>query len=140
MAYSFTDVYRPLRTLLRINGLVIGIGSGLFLFFAPRSLLEGWGMLAGGPVWPLRLAGALLLTLGVFWLLAAGEDVSGPSVLITIMMGHGLIAIVIIMAYLQRDLGPLSLLGWLALLVIFILALAGAFLPLRYLRAEYRRP
>jgi hypothetical protein len=139
MAYSFTDVYRPLRTVLRLNGLVIGLGLGLLLFVTPRSTLQGWGVLAVGPVWPARLAGALLITLGVFWLLAASEDVIGSTALITTMLGHGLIAIVLLMAYLQRDLGDLSLPGLLLLGVIFILCLVGALLPLRYLRADYRR-
>lgn len=137
MAYSFTDVYRPLRTLLRINGLTIGLGPGLFLFVTPRPILQGCGVLASGPVWPVRLAGALLVTLGVFWLLAASDDVIGSSALVTTMLGHGLIAIALLMAYLQRDLGALPLLGLLLLGVIFVLCLAGALLPLRYLRADY---
>ena len=140
MAYSFTDVYRPLRTLLRISGLTIGLGPGLLLFITPRPILQGWGVLASGPVWPARLAGALLVTLGVFWLLAASEEAIGPTALIITMLGHGLIAITLLMAYLQRDLGDLSSLGLILLGVIFILCLAGAFLPLRYLRADYRRP
>ncbi len=140
MAYSFTDVYRPPRTLLRINGLVIGLGLGLLLFLTPGTLLQGWGVLAGGPVWPARLAGALLVTLGVFWLLAASESVIGSTALVTTMLGHGLIAIVLLIAYLQRDLGALSPLGLLLLGAIFVLCLAGALLPLRYLRADYRRP
>jgi len=140
MAYSFTDVYRPLRTLLRLNGIVIGLGMGLLLLFLPRTTLANWGLLLSEPAWPVRLAGALLVTLGVFWLLAAGDEVMGSTTLITTLLGHSLIAIVLLVAYLQREITTLSPAGLLLLALVFVLCLAGALMPLRYLRAEYRRP
>ena len=140
MAYSFTDVYRPLRTLLRLNGIVIGLGMGLLLFFLPHSILSRWGLLMSGPSWPFRLAGALLVTLGVFWLMAAGDEIMSMATLVTTLLGHSLIAIVLLLAYLQREIISLSPVGTLMFVLIFVLCLVGALMPLRYLRAEYRAP
>ena len=137
MAYSFTDIYRPLRTLLRLNGLVIGLGFGLLLLFLPQAVLLRWGLLLSGPAWPVRLAGALLVTLGVFWLLSASDEIIGRTTLITTLIGHSLIAIVLLVAYLQREITALAPVGLLLLAVVFILCLVGALLPLRYLRADY---
>lgn len=138
MAYSFTDIYRPLRTLLRFNGAVIGLGLGLLLFALPRTPLLRWGLLLSEPAWPVRLAGALLITLGVFWLLAAGEEIIGMTTMITTLLGHSLIAIVLLVAYLQREITQLAPIGLALLALIFALCLVGALMPLRYLRAEYR--
>ena len=134
MAYSFTDIYRPLRTVLRINGAGIGCAVGGVLLLAPSTTLLRWGMLTTEPMWTTRLAGALLIVLGVYFLMAAGQAAIDRTTLVTSLLGHGLIALVLLMAYLQRDLAGLNWLGRISLVVIFILCLAGALLPLRYLR------
>ena len=138
MADSFRDVYRPLRLLLRVNGLLIGCLWGAVLLLAPAQRLMRWGLLAGDPGWTTRLAGALLIVVGVYFLLAANETTLDVPVLITSLLAHGLIAIVLLVAYLQRDLAGLNWLGQLLLIGVVLLCLAGALLPLRYLRAEYR--
>lgn len=58
--------------------------------------------------------------------------------MVTCSVGNGLLAIVLLLAYLQQDLANLTPVGLGVLLVIFVIALVGAVVPLRYLRAEYR--
>ena len=138
MAYSFRDIYRPLRLLLRFNGALLGGLCGLLLLFAPVSRLARWGVVTADPGWTSRLAGALLIALGVYFVLAAGRTTLDTTVLITSLIAHSLIALVVLSAYLQRDLADLIWPGRITLAGIVILCLAGALLPLRYLRAEYR--
>ncbi len=138
MAYSFTDIYRPLRTLLRVNGLLVGCGLGIMFLLAPASALTRWGLIAQDPGWSTRLAGALLVSLGVYFLLAAGQSMIDMPALVTCLISHSLIALVLLMGYLQRDLAGLAWGGRIVLVLVFVLCLIGALLPLRYLRAEYR--
>lgn len=138
MAYTLTDHFRPLRLIMRINGLTIGILLGLLLLLAPRGVLSDWGLLAGGYGWPFRLAGAALIALGLFLLLLASGDMIGLSLLLTLTGTNALFALVLLVAYLQQELIHLNGLGRILLIVVFILCLAGAVTPLRYLRAEYR--
>lgn len=124
---------------MRVNGLFVGFGLGLLLSVAPRAALTRWGVYASaGPLWPVRLAGGLLITLGVMLLLAAQERiVSGPS-MVSMSLGNGVIAIVLLTAYLQQDLAALNVFGRLLLIVVFVICLIGAVFPLHYARAEYR--
>jgi hypothetical protein len=138
MAYSFTDIYRPLRTLLRVNGLMIGCGFGAVLLFAGPATLVRWGLVTTDPGWSTRLAGALLISLGLYFLLTAGHAIIDMTALVTCLVSHGLIAIVLLLGYLQRDLAALNWGGRIVLLFVFVLCLIGALMPLRYLRAEYR--
>ena len=139
MAYSFSDPYRPLRISMRLNGVVVGFGLGLLLLWAPNSTAL---FLSGGEaaiLWPARLAGAALISLGLFFVLASGERIIHPPTLVTIIVANALFAGVLLVSYLQGEWVGLSLAG-LLLVVVVALCLVGAVLPVRYLRAEYRAP
>ena len=137
MAYTLTDPFRTLRSILRFNGitfLLLAVG----LLLASLGLLGAENPLVSGPLWPTRLAAAGLATLGVYFLLAAAERFLSTTLLVTCTLGNLLVALVILLAYLSRELDGLTWLGQLLLIVIFIICLAAAVMPLRYLRAEYR--
>lgn len=140
MAYSLNDVYRFLRLVMRIDGVIVGLGLGLLLSGAPRSALAEWGVHAAGPVWPVRLAGGLLITLGVLLLLSAQERIVGGPSMVAMSLGNGVIAFVLLIAYLQQELAMLNLFGRLLLVVVFVVCLIGAVFPVHYVRAEYRAP
>ena len=137
MAYTLTDPFNSLRNVLRTVGCVDLLLGGTMLVF-PRLVLTEWGAGATEVEWPLRMAGAFVITLGLYFLLAANERAVGSTALITCMVGNGLFAAVVVIAYLQQDLANLTPVGLGALIVVFVVALAGAVAPLRYLRAEYR--
>jgi hypothetical protein len=140
MAYSFSDLYRPLRISMRINGAAVGLACGLLLLWSPERVVEFLRISENGSMWPVRLAGAALTGLGVFLLMASGERIIHPPVLFSVIVSNGLIAVVLLLSYLQGDLAQLSLGGSLILVCIVALCLIGAVLPVRYLRAEYRAP
>jgi hypothetical protein len=137
MAYTLTDPLSPLRAVLRVVGSTNLLLGGTMLLF-PRLVLTEWGAPQNPVEWPLRLAGAFLFTLGIYYLLAANERTVGTTVMITCIAGNGLFAIVTLIAYLQQDLANLTPVGLGALFVVFVIALVGAVTPLRFLRAEYR--
>jgi hypothetical protein len=137
MAYTLTDYFRPLRLTLRINGLGIGGALGLCLLATPKSTLAIWGLYSGGAIWPMRLAGALLISLGLVLLLAASQTTIPWSVMLVTTVANSLVAGVLLIAYFQQELTGLSLVGRLLLIVVFILCLVGAVTPLRYLRTDY---
>jgi hypothetical protein len=137
MAYTLTDPLTPLRNVLRVTGSTALLMGGTMLIF-PRLILTEWGAPEVEVNWPVRLAGAFLITLGVYYLLAANERAVGTTAMVTCIVGNGLLAIVLLLAYLQQDLANLTLVGFGVLVIIFIIALIGAVMPLRYLRAEYR--
>ena len=136
MAYTLSDPFRPLRTVLRMCGVTMLL-AGLLLLLLPGDRLTGWLALVA-PLWPARLAGAGLLTLGVYYLLAAGDRAVGLPALVTCSLGNGLPAVVIVAAYLQQDMVALSWPARIALIGLFAIFLTGAVTPLRYLRAEYQ--
>lgn len=138
MAYTLTDQFRPLRLIMRINGLTVGLVLGLLLLVSPRVALSNWGLLTGGHVWPLRLAGAALIASGLFLLLLSRQDLIGLSLLITVIVTNALFSMVLLIAYFQQELLHLNGLGRVLLVLVFILCLAGAVTPLRYIRADYR--
>lgn len=137
MAYTLTDPYGALRNVLRLCGATGLLFGGTLLVF-PRLVLTEWGVPSAEVTWPLRLAGAFLVTLAVYYLLAANGRSIGLNAMITCMLGNGLFALVLLLAYLQQDLANLTPLGLAVLILLFIIALVGAIAPLRYLRAEYR--
>jgi hypothetical protein len=137
MAYTLTDPLTPLRNVLRVAGSTALLLGGTMLIF-PRLVLTEWGAPEVGVNWPMRLAGAFLITLGIYYLLAANERTVGTTAMFTCIVGNGLLAAVLLIAYLQQDLANLTPVGLGALLVVFVIALVGAITPLRYLRAEYR--
>ena len=137
MAYTLSDPFNTLRNVLRTvgtSGLLLG---GTMLVF-PRLVLTEWGAGGNDAEWPLRMAGAFLLTLAVYFLLAANERAISATAMITCMTGNSLFAGVVLIAYLQQDLANLTPVGAATLILVFVVALAGAVAPLRYLRAEYR--
>jgi len=52
MAYSFIDLYRPLRFTLRAQGTVMGLGMGALLTLASPTSLARWGIYASTEMWP----------------------------------------------------------------------------------------
>jgi hypothetical protein len=137
MAYTLTDPFRSLRTVLRISGTTMAI-CGAGLLFAPISRLAAWGVAGAGPTWPVRLAGALLITLSVTYLLTAGERRVATPGMVACVLGNGLVAVVLFLAYFRQELTNLSWIGLAVLIIVFVVSLIGAVAPLRYLRAEYR--
>lgn len=137
MAYSLGDPYRPLRIVLRMNGLLVGLGLGTLLAFIPGAVMANTGLQGSGGLWVARLAGAALIALGALFVLAAGQRALDLPLLIACALFHGLAALLLLVSYLQRELTGLALFGQIALLLVFILCLAGALAPVRYLRAEY---
>lgn len=136
MAYTLSDPFRPLRTVLRVCGVTMLL-AGLLLLLLPAGPLANW-LAITAPLWPVRLAGAGLLTLGVYYLLAAAERGIGLPTLVTCSLGNGLPAVVIVSAYLQQDMAALGWPARIVLVLLFVAFLAGAVAPLRYLRAEYQ--
>ena len=136
MAYTLGDPFRSLRLILRINGFFVGVVLGLLLLFAPRTLLLGWGIYESGPIWPLRLAGASQIGLGVFFFLTASQDYLSKLTLITTVVTNSLLALVLLVAYLQQELTGLSTVGQVLFVLLFLLCLLGAVLPLRYVRGS----
>ncbi len=139
MAYSLADPYRPMRLVLRINGVVVGLLLGFLLLIAPAAWLTGAGLLAEqtSPLgW--RVAGAALLAFGLFLVLAAGVRDLDLFVLLPCLVFHALLALVLLLGYLRNQLGGLGLVGGIGLVVVFVLCLLGALAPLRYFSAEYR--
>jgi hypothetical protein len=138
LAYSLNDVYRFLRVVMRVDGVVVGFGLGLLLTVSPRSALVEWGVHMAGPVWPVRMAGGLLLTLGVLLFLSAQERIVGGPSMVAMSLGNAVIALVLLAAYLQQELAMLNLFGQMLLIAVFVTCLIGAVFPLHYVRAEYR--
>lgn len=139
MAYTLSDQYRPLRIALRINGSTVGVALGLALLTLSKETLLTWGLYQAGALWPMRLAGAALLALGLIFLLIAGQQAISLPLLATVTIANTLVALVLLLAYFQQEFAALTLLGRILLVLIFALCLAGALAPLPYLRAEYRQ-
>lgn len=138
MAYSLGDLFRPLRVVMRVNGSLLGLGGGLALFLVRQATLVNLGILAAEAGWPLRLAGAALIGLGIFLILSANERLIELPAIIGTVVTHGLFALVLLSAYLRNEFAGLNLLGQLFFVIIFFLCLVGAIVPLRYFQAEYR--
>lgn len=138
MAYTLTDQFRPLRITMRLNGLVIGIMLGLLCLLSPKASLAAWGLYAGGSLWPLRATGSILLALGSLYVLSANQDALNLSLLVSMVVANSLLAVVLLIAYLQQELAGLAPVGQLLLVAIFLICLIGAVVPLRYFRIEYR--
>ena len=140
MAYSFSDPYRPLRFSMRLSGVVVGFGLGLSLLWTPNRLMP---FVQGGEdaiYWPARMAGAALISLGLFFVLASGERIIHPPTLVTAIVANGLVAGVLLVSYLQGEWVGLSIVTGMLLVFVVTICLVGAVLPVRYLRAEDRAP
>jgi hypothetical protein len=136
LAYSLNDLYGGLRSVMRMNGLVIGLGGGALLFF-PRGLMTAAGLYNGEALWPYRLAGGLLVALGLQFLLSAQDRIVSTAGMVTMIVANGVMAIVLLMGYLQGEFAGLGLWGQIALVLFFLLCLISAIVPVRYLRTDY---
>jgi hypothetical protein len=137
MARSLGDIYAPLRLVLRLNGSLLGAGCGLLLLLTPVTFFVRSGLFAGGSLWPIRLAGAVLTALGVFWLLSANERLIEAPTLILTMLVHLLIAVVLLVCYVRGEFSALFWAGRALIVILFLLCLLGALTPLRYFQADY---
>ena len=138
MAYTLTDRLRPLRVTLRINGALVGLATGLALLLLPKTTLIAWGLYQSGAMWPLRLAGAALVGLGLLFVWMASHESIGLPLLVTAVLVNTLFALILLIAYFQQEFVHLNGIGRLLLVLFFALCLAGAVAPLPYLRTEYR--
>ena len=138
MAYTLTDQFRPLRLVMRLNGVVLGLALGLALLLLPKANLAAWGLYLGGSLWPLRATGSLLVAVGLLFVLGANQDLINLPLLLSMVVGNSLLALVLLLAYFQQELVGLTRLGQIVFLGIFLLCLIGAVVPLRYFRVEYR--
>lgn len=137
MAYTLSDPFRSLRIVLRLCG-VADLATGLFFLLWPASPLIDWMGLSLAPLWPLRLAGAALLTLGLFYLLASGERWIGLSTQVACALGNGLPAVLVVVAYLQREMAAFTRPAQAVMLILFVIWLIGGVVPLRFLRTNYQ--
>lgn len=123
---------------MRLNGLGLGLALGLTLLLVPQTSLAAWGLYLGGALWPFRAVGGLLLALGLLFVLGANQEMINFPLLFSMVVGNGLLALVLLLAYFQQELAGLTRLGQLLFILVFLLCLVGAVVPLRYLRVEYR--
>jgi hypothetical protein len=137
LAYSLNDLYRGLRRVMRLDGVVVGGGGGLLLLAAPRELLATLGIFSGEPLWPLRLAGALLCALGVGLLMAAQPRIVSTASMVVMFLANGLTALVLLRGYLQGEFVGLNWVGQIGLVLLFLICLISTLVPLRYLRTDY---
>jgi hypothetical protein len=135
VAYTFTDYYRTVRWVLRINGVVIGFGLGLLLLIYPEPILARAGVEILGADWTARIGGSSLVGMGLGLLLAAGEPEVRLATLLMAILSNGGIVITLLWAYLQGELQGLTPLGVAGLLLIFAVGLMTAVLPIAYLRS-----
>lgn len=136
MAYSLNDLYASLRVVMRLNGFLLGLLLGLLLLIFPHGWFTAWGIYDAGPVWPHRLVGALLIALGVILLLAAQERMVSSAVMLGMTIANGLMALVLLIAYMQGEFAALQLSGRIFLVAIVLLCLISAIAPLRFLRSD----
>ncbi len=122
---------------MRVNGLLVGVGAGLLMLFFPRALINAIGLYAGEALWPYRLVGSLLFAFGIKLLLSAQERVVSTTSMLTMIIANGLMAIVLMVGYLQGEFSELGFLGQIGLVLIFIVGLISAIMPVRYLRTDY---
>ena len=137
MAYSLNDLYGGLRSVMRVNGLVVGVGAGLLLLLFPRGVMDVAGLSTGEAVWPYRLIGSLLLALGAMLLISAQERVVSTASMVAMIIANALMAIVLLVGYMQGEFGGLGLFGQIGLVLIFLICLISAIVPVRYLRTDY---
>lgn len=137
MAYSLNDLYYGLRLVMRANGLLIGLLLGGAILIFPRATLSAAGVAPDAALWPGRMAGALLVALGLNLLIAAQERIVSSASMVSMAVANALAAIVLLLAYLNQEFSGLDRLGQIGLVLIFLLCLVSAVVPLRYLRTDY---
>ena len=122
---------------MRVNGLVVGVGAGLLLLLFPRGVMDVAGLSTGEAVWPYRLIGSLLLALGAMLLISAQDRVVSTASMVAMIIANALMAIVLLVGYMQGEFGGLGLFGQIGLVLIFLICLISAIVPVRYLRTDY---
>ena len=137
MAYSLNDLYSGLRAVMRVNGLVVGVGIGALLLFFPRGVLSAAGLYAGEALWPHRVGGSLFVAFGIMLLLSAQDRMVSTASMVAMLVANALIAIVLMLSYLQGEFAGLGLIGQILLVLVFLLCLISAIVPVRYLRTDY---
>jgi hypothetical protein len=138
MAYTFTDHYRTVRMILRVDGLVVGVGLGMLLLIYPVDLLSELGFAASGPAWAARVGGSGLMGLGIGLIAAAHEPELRAASLLAAMVSNGLLALSLLFAYFQGELAELSAWGFLLLILLFVICLLTTVLPIPYVRGIQR--
>ncbi len=136
MAYTLGDPFRPLRIILRVNGILLGLLLGALFLLLPDTILIRWGLAANDLPWSLRLAGASQIALGCFLLIASGQHYMNRVLLFTAALTHVLWVLTLLSAYLQQALATLLVTGRILPILIFLLCLIGAVAPLRYVRSS----
>ncbi|MEM7125387.1 MAG: hypothetical protein AAF702_03615 [Chloroflexota bacterium] len=139
MAYTLNDYFRPLRTIFRVNGLINGLLLGFCMLFVPRFVVALLGSSLDVDLWPLRFAGVYAMATGMYLLNRANERTIPPAISLLAIVINGLTAGVLLLAYLQQEIAPISLAGQIILTALFILNLLGAVIPIRFMRSDYRR-
>jgi hypothetical protein len=122
---------------MRVNGLVVGLGIGVLLLFFPRTVLDAASLYGGETLWPYRLVGSLLLAMGAMLLLSAQDRVVSAASMIAMLVANALMAVVLMISYLQGEFAGMGLVGQIVLVLIFLLCLISAIVPVRYLRTDY---
>jgi hypothetical protein len=95
------------------------------------------GLYAGEALWPYRLVGSLLLALGLLLLMSAQDRVVSTASMVTMLIANGLMAVVLLISYLQGEFAGLGLVGQILLVLLFLICLISAIVPVRYLRTDY---
>lgn len=122
---------------MRLNGFTVGVGLGGLLLIAPQMLMSGALLAASAPLWPYRMAGAVLVALGLHLLVAAQERIVRAATMLAMLVGNGLMAVVLLVAFLQRELAALGGLAQMILSATFFICVVAALFALRYLREDY---
>ncbi len=71
------------------------------------------------------------------FLISAADRVVSTVSMATMIIANGLMAIVLMVGYLQGEFAGLGLIGQIILIVIFLMCLISAIVPVRYLRTDY---
>ena len=137
MAYSLNDLYSGLRSVMRLNGLVIGLGVGGLLLLFPRGALATTGLEGETILWPLRIIGSLLVAHGITLLISAQDRLVSTASMVGMLVANALMAVVLMFGYLQGEFAGMGLVGQILLVLIFLLCLISAIVPVRYLRTDY---
>ncbi|MEM7536204.1 MAG: hypothetical protein AAF639_28735 [Chloroflexota bacterium] len=133
MAYSFIDLYRPMRFVLRIQSLNLIAITGLPLLLTPSPTLLSFGLYDGDALWALRLVGALCISIGVNFLTIATQPMMRSSSLTTVSITNGLLVMVLCTSYFQQEFANLQMWGKYLLIFIVFISLACTVVPLRYM-------
>ena len=73
-------------------------------------------------------------------LLSSQERIVGIPSMVGMSLGSSIVAIILLVAYLQQEFATLGLFGRMMLIAVFVVCLVSALFPVHYLRAEYQAP